>query len=369
MSPPPSNAGAPDSPGSEKLFWVEGLGYLGERQLFDGTVEQWQTKLHAAAPRVGIEPHTVASISAMHAASRLLREGPARLNPMGRTLAAVHALGPAGWLGDPEAPPRDLPPDERDLPGLVLPDGPIFIADAWAVRVHHWSQLLWANLLGLPVFLFDTLVGRSPMALVRLTLALLRARSFRPPRIGAALRAWDSGVEVHPSATVEASVLRRGARVGAGAVVRGAVLGEGAVVEDLALVEGTVVGAGARVQRLAMAKYSVLEPESAFAGIMQLGVIGRGATVKHGAILMDMRLEGPVRVSVRGELTPAPFGLLGVCVGPGATVAQGVRIAPGRVVPAGLTVLSEAGSVVGRLEVPEGCRVARVRDGGLEPVR
>ena len=111
----------------------------------------------------------------------------------------------------------------------------------------------------------------------------------------------------------------------------------------------------------AMAKYSVIEPEAAFAGIMQLGIIGRGATVKHGAILMDMRLEGPVRVSVGGVLVPAPLGMLGVCVGPGATVAQGVRIAPGRVVPAGLTVLSEAGSVVM-------CRAMKASDQRVTPM-
>ncbi len=348
---------------------VEGLGPRAERQLFDQTVEVWRARSQKDFPEILVEPGTVASASALRAARQLLRAGPRRLVPGGSTFAPVHALGAPAWLGQADGAPEPLPPDEREVPGLQLGGAPVRIADAWAVHLGHWSQLLWGNLLGLPVFLFDAMLGRNPLFFWRLGRAILRARSFRAERVGAALGVREPGVEVHPSATVEASVLRRGARVHAGAVVRGAVLGEGAVVEELAMVEGAVLGAGARVQRMAMAKYSVIESGAAFAGIMQLGVLGAGAVVKQGAILMDMRLEGDVRVEVGGTLRPAPFGMLGVCVGPRAVVAQGVRIAPGRVVPAGLTVLSEAGSVLSRLTVPEGCRVARVKDGGLESLK
>ena len=59
---------------------------------------------------------------------------------------------------------------------------------------------------------------------------------------------------------------------GANAVVRGSVLGDGAIVEDLALVRFSVVGQNAKVQRQAMVKFSLLQPMSAAAGVMQLGV-------------------------------------------------------------------------------------------------
>ncbi|MES2640827.1 MAG: hypothetical protein V4850_15135 [Myxococcota bacterium] len=359
----------------------EGLaGPLGERTFLTGTIAEWRAA--TAAPGLVVPPGLVWSASAAAAVAAL--GGEVRGVPEMALLGPIAALTDAPvWLarladagGTPEermaralaAPERRFDAHERVLPGVTLPSGPVRVADDWVFPVGHWTQLLWANLLTLGPFLWGRLVGGAAVAPFRLGWAALRAGSIAPEDVAARLNRLGPGARVHRTATVEGCILGARARVGAGAVVRGAVLGDDAVVEELALVEGSVLGAGARVQRLAMAKFSVIEAGAAFAGIMQLGVVGRGATVKHGAILMDMAFGQAVRVRVGSELRPAPHGLCGVCVGDGAVLASGIRVAPGRVIPAGLEVLGDPAQVLTRLDLPPGCGRAEARGGRLEPI-
>lgn len=268
----------------------EGLGPLSDRVLLDRRVPAFQH-----APCTWIQPSLVFSARAAAAARSSARGADARAVPSG-TVAAPGAalvvlegtpggrLGGDGWdaaLADRAAAAASVEFDaeEREVPG---PAGPIAVADAWVFDVSHWQGLLWANLLALGPHLWASLVG-SPW---RLALASARAASTDPAEVGAVLTRREPGARVHRAAVVEGSWLGRGASVGAGAVVRGAVLGEGAVVEELAIVEGCVLGPGARVQRQAMAKFSLVEDDAAVAGVVQLGVVGRGAQVKQGAVLM-----------------------------------------------------------------------------------
>jgi len=265
------------------------------------------------------------------------------------------------------APVRHLALKETTLPGFQLPGGPLRVVDEWALPVGHWAQLLWANLLGLGPALWLAL-GAGMGGALRVAWGAACAGSLAPYRVARHVNAIGRGARIHPNATVEGSVIGAGASVGAGAVVRGCLVGAGASVEDLALVEGSVIGEGAVVQRLAMVKYSVVEANAFAAGIHQLAVIGEGATTKHGAVLMDQGFRGPVRVRVGRELREAPQGMLGVCLGPGALVGSGVFVAPGRVIPAGLTIVQDPERVVGRVDLPAGTTRARVNQGGLQPL-
>lgn len=353
----------------------EGLaGPLDDRTFLDGTVGSWRAA--TAAPDL-VAPDDVIWSPAAAAA----------LPPDARGVPGMTLLGPiatltgrAVWLarvagGTPEErlaraealPELTFDANERALPGFDLPSGAVRIADAWVLPVGHWNQLLWANLLALGPFLWKKLVGTGPLALPRLAWSAIRAGSVAPEDVAARLNVLGRGARIHRNATVEGCVLGAGARVGAGAVVRGAVLGDDAVVEELALVEGTVIGRGARIQRLAMAKFSVVEEGAAFAGLMQLGVVGRRAVVKNNATLMDMAFGQDVRVKVGGHLVPAPHGLAGVCVGDGAVVASGVRVAPGRVIPPGIEVMLDPATILTRVDLPSGVVRAVVRDGRLEP--
>ncbi len=366
------------TPENDSAGGCEGLrGPLADRTFLDTTVGGWRARVDAP-DLVALE----AVLWSAKAATAVRALGERRGAPEMALAAPIAALtgerpwlarlAPSGDLAERRVRAAGMPlvgfdAQVRVIPGISLPTGPFEVADAWVLPVGHWTQLLWANLLALGPFLWEQLVGEGLIAVPRLAFAALRAGSAQPHDVAARLNRLGPGAQVHRNATVEACVLGAGARVGAGAVVRGAVIGEGAVVEELALVEGAVIGRDARVQRLAMVKYSVIEASAAFAGIMQLGVVGRGATVKHGATLMDMAFGQAVRVRAGGHLVPAPHGLCGVCVGDGASVASGVRVAPGRAIPPGVEVLLDPGQVLTHVALPPGTRRAVVRAGRLEP--
>lgn len=268
-----------------------------------------------------------------------------------------------------EAERATLDPRERLLPmTFVSPTGEVVrvpLTDRLALPVGHWLQLLWANLLGLGPWLWRALLSpRLPVALARLGAASLASLSVDPWRVAAQLTRRGRRCRLHPAAVVEASHLGDGVSVGAGAVVRGCVVGDGVHIEDQALVEGCALSSGVRVQRQAMVKYSVIGPGAVAGGVMQLGVLGAEASLKFNGILMDVNFGGPVRVRVGQGLAEAPFGMAGVALGRGATVATGVHVAPGRVIPPGVVVVADPAALV--RVIPEGLDgLVQVHEGRL----
>jgi carbonic anhydrase/acetyltransferase-like protein (isoleucine patch superfamily) len=241
------------------------------------------------------------------------------------------------------------------------------LSDQVVLPTGHWLQLLWANLLGLPPFLWRTLAGRNVVAVAwNIGTAVLATRSVDPRVVSGRLWRRGKNCRIHPTAVVEGCWLGDDVDIGANAIVRASVLADGAAVEELAMVEGCVLGPGARAQRMAMVKYSVLAERAVCGGISQLSVLDRDAAVKLTATLMDQGLGQGVRVQAAGALRRAPIGLAGVCVGEGSVVGAGVQIAPGRCLPPGLEILPPPGDVVSR--IPDGASGKLVvRDGTLVP--
>lgn len=255
-----------------------------------------------------------------------------------------------------------VPPEQFGASILELP-----LTERLLLPCHHWLQLLWVNLLGMPPFLWRELAGRNVVEVAwRATVAAVRAGSLHPMQIGAKLGRQGRGCRIHPSAVVEGSWLGDHVQIGANAVVRGCVLGDGSVVEDLALAEFSVMAAGARIQRQAMLKLSVAAPRASMGGVMQLGVLDQDAAVKRGALMMDMAFGQQLRVRHRGQLVEAPLGLAGVCVGARTLVGAGVKVAGGRALPPDLQIVGEADLVT---RIPDGL-AGRVlaRQGSLEPL-
>ena len=270
-------------------------------------------------------------------------------------------------------PTAELPVQERmlDMPVHHTQFGAdvvqIPISDALLFPAGHWLQLLWANLLGLGPFLWRSLVGAAlPHVIWNVSRAWLGSFSVNPYRIGARLGRRGKGCRIHPSAVVEGCWLGDGVEVGANAVVRGCILADGAKVEELAVVDFSMLGRQAMVQRQALVRFCLLDQGCACAGQMQLGVLGRDAALKHGATLMDINFAQGVRVRSGDALHRAPLGLAGVCVGSRTIVGSGVKVASGRVLPAGLVVLPDPGSVLSR--IPRTCKAGtyKVKNGGLD---
>jgi hypothetical protein len=214
------------------------------------------------------------------------------------------------------------------------------LTDFLVIPVGHWSQTLWANLLGLGPYLWRELVGDNPFTMIfRLGLAMLLSLSKEPSKLIRRFVRTGKGCKIHPSAVVEGSLLGDYVTVGANAVVRGCILRDGVRVEDLAIVEGSVLSEGAVVQRQGMVKYSVLAEGAAVAGVMQLGVLASNASVKRGGYLMDMNFGGLVNVQYNGLLKQAPLGLIGCGVGEDTTIGLGVSVAAGRFIPSNLKVV------------------------------
>ena len=241
------------------------------------------------------------------------------------------------------------------------------ISDRLIMPTWHWSQLLWANLLGLGPFLWRGLIGKNIIEVAfNASFAALRAGSMRPHKLGAKLGHSGKRCRIHPSAVVEGCWLGDDVEIGANAVVRGCVLGNGAAVEDLAMVEFSVLDAGARVQRQAMVKFSTLGVGSAVGGLMQLGVLDQNAALKRTGVLMDVSFGQRVSVNAAGKRFAAPLSMLGCCLGEGTTVGAGVAIAAGRCVPPNTQIVPGPSSTVTR--IPEGISgLVVVQDGTLEP--
>ena len=241
----------------------------------------------------------------------------------------------------------------------------IVLSDGVLVSTHHWSGLLWANLLNLGPGIWQALIGSPLNVLWKLPLAWVQKRSLDPMVLAGAMNRIGKGVRIHPSAVVEGCWLKDGVQVGPGAVVRGCILGEGARVEDQALANFSVLGSGAVVQRRGWIQYGLLHEGAAVGGAMQMGVLGPHASFKAGSYLMDQNIDNDVHVSRAGELMPVPLGLAGVGVGARTLVASGVWVAPGRSLGPDLVILPPSGNVLHRVQSePKG--VYQVDDGRLQ---
>lgn len=227
----------------------------------------------------------------------------------------------------------------------------IGISDAMVVPTEHWLQYLWANLIGLGPQLWKEIVGRNPFTFAyRVFCSICRVRSLRPQTFLSSTLKTGKGCSIHPSATVEGSVLGNNVKIGANAVVRGSILSDGAVVEALALCEFSVLGKGAKVQRQAMVKFSVMQKNARVGGVVQLSVLGESAVLKRGSYLMDMNFT-PHGVSVLYNNQPmkAPFGVVGGFVGSQTKIGLGVQVAAGRYIPSNLTIVANPTSILKRV--------------------
>ena len=259
-------------------------------------------------------------------------------------------------------------------PALAHASRELWSGPAMIHQLDHWSHLARISQLAL-IGRFEEgrlEFERAPL-LRRLWLGLkilLRARSIRQDRILTALVERGPGVQIHPTAVVEASVLGEGAKVGAFAVVRGSVLGAGAEVGEHALVQMSVLGERSKVGPLTMANFCTLYPGAELSGYAyQLAVLGRDAFVAWGTALLDLSFGRTIPVWMDGERVDSGQHFLGVAVGHRAVLGNAVRISYGVEVPNGATVVAPPEGLIRSFEGvdPEG-GVLTAREGRAAPV-
>jgi len=257
------------------------------------------------------------------------------------------ALEEERWL---EPPFRELPidvPMPRYLMGRDATPFTFPLTTTIALRVRHWVHVLRAGHLAPQVELIERAEDHF------ITSALRAAASLRPtrPAMMRALRARfvlkGRGVYVHPTATVEASVLGDGVTVGAHSYITGSVLGAGCTVEQRAHVEQSALG-----PRTFVSKNSSLSAMVAFGDTdvctngIQTCVVAERCGLTSWARPLDLVPGGEVRVLDDGKPRSAGELPCGVAFGEGVFVGAGVTIAPGRTIPAGVRLVADAAGVL-----------------------
>lgn len=297
----------------------------------------------------------------------------------------LYELGvhPAGQGAPPERFP-DLPPltvdlelREHEIPGLHpalrFASRPFPLSAALVHQVDHWSHLLRVNLLALAARGLQAKLDwdRAPpwKKLAQLFAFLVRVRPLNRWDVVRGLCVVGCGVRVHPTATVELSVLEDGVEVGPGAVVRGSHLGRGAKVEEHCTVNLSVLGANAKLGRYAMLNLSVVYPGAnvSFGNGYQATLIGQDAFMGWGITALDLSFGKPVRVEKDGELVDSGQHFLGVCVGHRARLAFGAVLNAGVSVPNDGFLMGEHSQLLKRWgDAPPGV-AAVARDGVAVP--
>lgn len=282
------------------------------------------------------------------------------------TARELFALGEEGWV---QPPYRELivdVPVPRHLMGRASKTLASPLTSTVAMRVRHWLHVLRAGTL-LPQVALIEAAGSQP---IRSTLrALLSLRAGKAQTLSALRRRFvfrGRGGFIHPTATVESSVLGRNVRVGAYAYVVNAVLGDDVIVEDRAHIIGSAIGAQSFVSRNSSISFcSVFADADACTNGIQGCVIGPRCGLTSFARPLDLIPGGEVQVDDNGQRRGVGELPCGVAFGPDVFVGADVTIAPGRAIPGGLSLVARPSGVLRRLPAEAKPGVAWVQEGAL----
>lgn len=252
-----------------------------------------------------------------------------------------------------DAPPVDVVVDpEEHVHQLDLPEifgGPteLGLPRHPVMTLHHWAHLVWANQAATSMQ-----IRRAPWyrSIPRVLWAILRARSLNPWRVQGKLNQIGRGCDIHPTATVEASVLGDNVTVGPYARVWLSTLGDGARVMSGAEVEISSVGAKATVGQRCGLRLCVVYPEAFTSQVMmQACVVGRRTITVPGSYSIDLNFDRDIRVMLDGELRSTGTRFLGSAFGHDCRVGTGLWLASGRSIPNGTWMVRSPDDVVRRI--------------------
>lgn len=289
-------------------------------------------------------------------------------------IPAGHTMSPRAAFALPESAWRAVP--MRALSVRVPVPRYIMQADADHTTVPFTSSLLmhvrhWVHVLRLGHFWPQVqLVERAAAQPLRTAWRLLGAAALSKPAVVQNLKARmvyrGKGCNIHPTATVEASVLGAGVQIGAYAYVVGSYLGDGTVVEERANLNFATLGPRTFISKNStVAACTVLGDTDVCVNGIQYALVAQRCALTSWARPLDTVLDGEVRVMDGTAVRPAGELPVGVCFGEGVYIGGGVAIAAGRALPAGTRVVADPDTVLRRLpgDVPAG--ICTVKQGTL----
>ena len=236
--------------------------------------------------------------------------------------------------------------------------------------IAHWSHLLyanfyallsyWADLRPLSVLRYFFVVARTLLSLTFVRSAVRALLTFDVSRMSDLLyllmknaNRIGRGCRIHPTATVEGSILGRGVTIGPHATVFGSCLGDGAIVETHSLVRNSVMGAGSTLTANCRLNFCVLYPD-AMAGqsLLQVSILGERTVLMTSGFTFDMKITKPVNVDFRGQRVSLGIKYIGCCFGHEAIVGAGIWLNAGLEIPNGYMIVREGERIIHR--VPTG---------------
>jgi len=264
---------------------------------------------------------------------------------------------------------KRLPARMMGRPHIDLP-----LTSYLVIRLAHWVHLLWANNYGIAVRWIEEVLGHKSWAAGRalrgLSSTLWRGEVSTDSVFRTMVRKGRN-VRIHPTATVESSILGDDVEIGPYAAVRGCVIGDRVTIEDRASLDATVIGDDCYVTKQCTFAASVTYPGGSIGCRMsQLCVVGREAVLTFGLGAVDLSPGGNIRVEHEGRLVDSGTNFLGVCYGHRFWGGVDVRINAGRALPNDTVLVSTFDHVASKIpaDLPTGVPLV-VQRGTVVPYR
>lgn len=236
--------------------------------------------------------------------------------------------------------------------------------------IAHWSHLLYANFYALlshwadlrpwSILRYLFVVVRTILSLTFLHSVVRALLTFDSARLSDLLyllmknaNRIGRGCRIHPTATVEGSILGHGVKIGPQATVFGSYLGDGAVVEMNAIVRNSVMGAGTTITANTRINFCVLYPD-AMSGqsLLQVSILGERAVLMTSGFTYDMKITKPIKVDFRGERVSLGTKYIGCCFGHESIIGAGIWLNAGLEIPNGYMIVREGERII--RQVPTG---------------
>ena len=218
-------------------------------------------------------------------------------------------------------------------------------------HVCHWTHIWLLNLLALG----DELIRAFTANKFKLVLRALSAFSLNRHKIASRFVIKGKGCDIHPTATVQASILGDRVTVGPYSVVQGSILGDDVKINEQSIIIGTVFGEGTSTCIRGCSKLCVAYPRTS-TGRMQGCLIGRNVFMASLAYFFDVKLQGTIKVWHNGRMVDTGMNFLGGCVGHNAIIGPDCWIASGREVPNGAMIIKNPKEVIATIppDLPSG---------------